>query len=96
MSESYLETLKQVSTILKKFPSKDQLFNKSRKIVLVLDTHSVNVYKLLHRKFAGNQLFHILSVPDVLGADNVTFVFPNLQIFATGSKAIEEIAQKIF
>jgi hypothetical protein len=94
MSEPYIEILKKVSSIVDNYPSEDQLFATTRKVVLVLDDTSQRIYKFLVNKYYPDKQFNNrLFVPNILEADNATFVFHDVSLHNT----IEwEVANRIF
>jgi hypothetical protein len=66
--------INQVKKVLQKYPTKDELFANSKKIVLVLDDNARILYNHLKRKYSAKNK---LLVQNVVEADNATFVFYN-------------------
>jgi hypothetical protein len=93
MSEPYIEILKKVSSILESYPSEDQLFASTRKIVLILDDKSNRIYEFLRSREPDKQFNNQLLVPNILKAENATFVF-----YCTDKNVTEEleIANRIY
>jgi hypothetical protein len=77
MSEPYIKFLKKVSSILDTYPSEDQLFGTTRKVVLILDDKCNRIYKFLVSKYNPYKQFNkqLSLVPNIPEAENATFVF---------------------
>jgi hypothetical protein len=90
MSESYVDLLKGVANVLDNYPSKNELFGINRNIVLVLNDTSKSIHNFLVSKYNKN---YQLLVPNVLEADNATFVFFD---FEEPPSTVMAIANKIY